>query len=197
MEPDIAERPPAIFMTSGHPVAVPTGLEPATSGLTGRRELQTSPRDHSVYSVFIRIRCGIRVHSHCSNRTPNGIRTRAATLKGWCPRPLDDGGLRQWPLLVESDQNLAGALLQSTGRSRSSRRNDRQQHAERCPVVLVVDAVRGRQPVENARRPVAYRALREPADATMDVGIVHECVRRSVERDADADRHERPRARRG
>ena len=25
--------------------------------------------------------------------TPNGIRTRAATLKGWCPRPLDDGGL--------------------------------------------------------------------------------------------------------
>ncbi len=26
--------------------------------------------------------------------TPNGIRTRAATLKGWCPRPLDDGGLR-------------------------------------------------------------------------------------------------------
>ena len=26
--------------------------------------------------------------------TPNGIRTRAATLRGWCPRPLDDGGLR-------------------------------------------------------------------------------------------------------
>jgi hypothetical protein len=26
-------------------MAVPTGLEPATSGLTGRRELQTSPRD--------------------------------------------------------------------------------------------------------------------------------------------------------
>ena len=26
-------------------------------------------------------------------RTPNGIRTRAATLRGWCPRPLDDGGL--------------------------------------------------------------------------------------------------------
>ncbi len=27
-----------------------------------------------------------------STGTPNGIRTRAATLKGWCPRPLDDGG---------------------------------------------------------------------------------------------------------
>ena len=24
--------------------------------------------------------------------TPNGIRTRVATLRGWCPRPLDDGG---------------------------------------------------------------------------------------------------------
>ena len=23
--------------------------------------------------------------------SPNGIRTRAATLRGWCPRPLDDG----------------------------------------------------------------------------------------------------------
>ena len=56
-------------------LAVPTGLEPATSGLTGRRELQTSPRDQ------------MKLIS-----TPNGIRTRAATLKGWCPRPLDDGG---------------------------------------------------------------------------------------------------------
>ena len=25
--------------------------------------------------------------------TPNGIRTRAATLRGWCPRPLDDGAM--------------------------------------------------------------------------------------------------------
>src|SRR5262249_53737641 len=23
--------------------------------------------------------------------SPNGIRTRVATLRGWCPRPLDDG----------------------------------------------------------------------------------------------------------
>jgi hypothetical protein len=23
--------------------------------------------------------------------SPNGIRTRASTLRGWCPRPLDDG----------------------------------------------------------------------------------------------------------
>ena len=35
--------------------------------------------------------------------TPNGIRTRAATLRGWCPRPLDDGGLA-----VSAGGRLAG-----------------------------------------------------------------------------------------
>src|SRR4051812_43840957 len=24
-------------------------------------------------------------------RSPNGVRTRVSTLRGWCPRPLDDG----------------------------------------------------------------------------------------------------------
>ena len=65
--------------------AVPTGLEPATSGLTGRRELQ--------------LHHGTRFENETDLRTPNGIRTRAATLKGWCPRPLDDGGkllLARW-----------------------------------------------------------------------------------------------------
>src|SRR5262249_49153435 len=59
----------------GEPPAVPTGFEPAASGLTGRRALQTAPRDQGL------LLC-----------TPNGIRTRAATLKGWCPRPLDEWG---------------------------------------------------------------------------------------------------------
>ncbi len=80
--PGMCTRPPF-----GGPAAVPTGLEPATSGLTGRRELQTSPRDLEI--------C-------VPTSTPNGIRTRAATLKGWCPRPLDDGGRK--PHLVESVQ---------------------------------------------------------------------------------------------
>ena len=35
---------------------------------------------------------GTRFVSKTDLCTPNGIRTRAATLKGWCPRPLDDGG---------------------------------------------------------------------------------------------------------
>ena len=27
---------------------------------------------------------------------PNGTRTRVSTLKGWCPRPLDDGAVSEW-----------------------------------------------------------------------------------------------------
>ena len=61
-------------------VATLTGLEPATSAVTGRRANQlrhgpcctTAPR--------------------CRVRTPNGIRTRATALKGRRPGPLDDGG---------------------------------------------------------------------------------------------------------
>ena len=48
-------------------------------------------------------------------RTPNGIRTRAATLKGWCPRPLDDGGLGT--RLDESVATLTGLPAVSTRRS--------------------------------------------------------------------------------
>ena len=32
-------------------------------------------------------------------RAPNGIRTRAAAVKGRCPRPLDDGGLNSIRLI--------------------------------------------------------------------------------------------------
>ena len=27
--------------------------------------------------------------------SPNGIRTRVSTLRGWCPRPLDDGAIHR------------------------------------------------------------------------------------------------------
>ncbi len=37
--------------------------------------------------------------------TPNGIRTRAATLKGWCPRPLDDGGVSL--VSLRADDNIS------------------------------------------------------------------------------------------
>jgi hypothetical protein len=58
-------------------VATLTGLEPATSALTGRRANQLRYR---ALRYFV-------------ERTPNGIRTRATALKGQRPRPLDDGGL--------------------------------------------------------------------------------------------------------
>src|ERR671916_2041704 len=62
----LAPAPPV-----GAKMAVLTGFEPATSGLTGRRALQTAPQDQC---------------------TPNGIRSRVTALKGRRPGPLDDGG---------------------------------------------------------------------------------------------------------
>ena len=69
------------------PLAGTTGFEPATSGLTGRRELQTSPRPRA---------CSVVQHNRLpcnrSMRAPKGIRIPVAALKGRSPRPLDDGG---------------------------------------------------------------------------------------------------------
>ena len=69
------------------PSATSTGLEPATSAVTGRRANQLR---HEAS-------CGTkpdstRVASLARVSTPNGIRTRATAVKGRGPRPLDDGG---------------------------------------------------------------------------------------------------------
>ena len=62
-------------------VATLTGLEPATSAVTGRRANQ------------LRHRALLTTAPRCRDaRTPNGIRTRATAVKGRRPRPLDDGG---------------------------------------------------------------------------------------------------------
>ena len=61
-------------------LATLTGLEPATSAVTGRRANQLR---HRALLCNSRIGC-------CG--TPNGIRTRATAVKGRRPRPLDDGG---------------------------------------------------------------------------------------------------------
>ena len=57
-------------------LATLTGLEPATFAVTGRRANQLRHWAKLVLPV---------------KRTPNGIRTRVAALKGRSPRPLDDG----------------------------------------------------------------------------------------------------------
>src|SRR5699024_11542143 len=95
-----------------------TGLEPATSAVTGRHSNQLSYRALHVSALLLlastwttlpdvlaalhHFRCepsrtsvspgrhGFSVATGAS--TPNGIRTRVAGVKGRCPGPLDDGG---------------------------------------------------------------------------------------------------------
>ena len=92
--------------TPGSCRAVLTGLEPATSTLTGWRALQLLYRTLKVlpYFYFTGVSTGsdqeiLARHrageSPC--RSPYGIRTRAAALKGRCPRPLDEGAEHPMP----------------------------------------------------------------------------------------------------
>src|SRR5206468_12462354 len=60
--------------------AVQTGLEPATSALTGRRANRTAPLD-------LAYACCLSKNPPEEVRTPNGIRTRATALKGRRPGP--------------------------------------------------------------------------------------------------------------
>ena len=62
-------------------IATLTGLEPATSAVTGRRANQLRHRA---------LLCDSSLRS--PRGTPYGIRTRATALKGRRPRPLDEGG---------------------------------------------------------------------------------------------------------
>lgn len=61
-----------------------TGLEPATSAVTGRRANQL--RHKALYSRE-------RDCRSTSDRTPYGIRTRVAAVKGRSPRPLNERGM--------------------------------------------------------------------------------------------------------
>ena len=63
-----------------HP-AILTGLEPATSAVTGRRANQLRYR---TLQYFDAPRLG----------DPNGSRTRATAVKGQRPRPLNDGAIQ-------------------------------------------------------------------------------------------------------
>ena len=83
--------------------ATPTGLEPATSAVTGRRANQLRYGALVVWPVL---------------RIPNGIRTRAAAVKGRSPRPLDDGDL---PDLSVGTSKLYGSFWHRPNRLRTAR----------------------------------------------------------------------------
>ena len=79
--------PAAPWCTRTRRLAVLTGLEPATSALTGRRALQLLHRTLLCNCAWFpsNFRCQV-------TSAPNGIRTRATALKGRRPGPLDDEG---------------------------------------------------------------------------------------------------------
>ncbi len=62
-------------------LAILTGLEPATSAVTGRRANQLRYRTLKMLLLH-------------RNGDPNGIRTRATAVKGQRPRPLNDGAYK-------------------------------------------------------------------------------------------------------
>lgn len=90
----------------GYASATLTGLEPATSAVTGRRANQLRHRallvllcftsEAILHVTFTAVPLLLLSnHTACSTpvkRTPYGIRTRATALKGRRPRPLDEGG---------------------------------------------------------------------------------------------------------
>ena len=87
----LAGKAPVLWKTEvpRQSMATLTGLEPATSAVTGRRANQLRHR-----ALLL------RPHRNRAARTPYGIRTRATALKGRRPRPLDEGG----------QPNLSGVL---------------------------------------------------------------------------------------
>ncbi|SBS71153.1 hypothetical protein MIPYR_100021 [uncultured Microbacterium sp.] len=70
-----------------------TGLEPATSAVTGRHANQLRYR-----AMLIQL---------CGKGDPNGIRTRATAVKGRRPRPLNDGAERTRRLTLTDAQAYA------------------------------------------------------------------------------------------
>ena len=75
--------------------ATRTGLEPATSAVTGRRANQLRYRALSETNKHKWLLCHLKAVTtkllQFVVRAPNGIRTRVTAVKGRCPRPLDDG----------------------------------------------------------------------------------------------------------
>ena len=68
-----------------------TGLEPATSGVTGRHSNQLNYRSVLLFRLQCRLLCQLDINDAVENGIPKGVRTPVTAVKGRCPRPLDDG----------------------------------------------------------------------------------------------------------
>ena len=91
------DRDPALAHPVSSQLCPPVGAE--SRAALGRREWPT-PTRHEEFPATSGQRhrdATTRGRHEVSTRrfgSPNGIRTRAATLRGWCPRPLDDGAVQ-------------------------------------------------------------------------------------------------------
>src|SRR2546423_195685 len=85
-------------------------------------------------------------------RSPNGIRTRVATLRGWCPRPLDDGALQ-----AGHHSGRSGEPVRSKRRAKQHRR------CETAPVPFN-DVVQSEAELRTLFRPPGQPALRKQID---------------------------------
>ena len=69
-----------------------TGLEPATSGVTGRHSNQLNYRSVLLCVLLYRLILIKYISDTVENNgIPKGVRTPVTAVKGRCPRPLDDG----------------------------------------------------------------------------------------------------------
>ena len=72
-----------------------TGLEPATSGVTGQHSNQLNYRSTLVNPRILRKPLFSPIPPEFASwivtGVPKGIRTPVTAVKGQCPRPLDDG----------------------------------------------------------------------------------------------------------
>ena len=101
-----------------------TGLEPATSAVTGRHANQLR------YRALL---------FDCVLSDPNGIRTRAAAVKGRCPRPLNDGAV--------TGRNSAATEAQAYGSDAANAKRAREGYS---PPIRPASPPRGVAPVSVA-----------------------------------------------
>src|SRR5437764_5543635 len=108
----------------------PTHRSPGTTG-TPRRSTCTPSRSISKPTLS---RGALR-------SSPNGIRTRAATLRGWCPRPLDDGAKHEIVHLTCSFASVEDAVRVEPPEGGDAPYHRAREHYRRAGRTVRTDAV--------------------------------------------------------